>query len=150
MNRAFQLNSAAAELSGRMAKGYDANQERLQALSMLGKDLARRAKSKCEVCEAAGVSLKPYEIPPAPKEPDLEKTILVCERCESALTNPKTKFNGEEWRALANTIWTETPAAQVAIVRLLKRIAETSDWAREALDEAYLDTEVEEWVNAAS
>lgn len=138
------------DFGSRMAKGYDANQERLQALSMLGKDLARRAKSKCEVCEAAGVSLKSYEVPPAPKEPDLEKTILVCERCESALTNSKTQFNGEEWRALANMIWTETPAAQVAIVRLLGRIAKNSDWAREALDEAYLDKAVEEWVNSAS
>ena len=132
-----------------MAKGFETHQARVQELNRLGKDLARRAKSKCEVCEAAGVSLKAYEVPPEPKEPELDRTILVCATCESALTNPKTQFQPEEWRSLANTIWTETPAAQVVIVRLLKRLADDAAWARETLDEAFLDPEIEEWANSA-
>ncbi|MFT5465290.1 MAG: protein PhnA [Verrucomicrobiales bacterium] len=131
-----------------MAKGFETHKARVQALSLLGKDLARRAKSKCEICEAAGVSLKTFEVPPVPKDPELDRTILACERCDSALTKPKTKVQGEEWRVLANTIWTETPAAQVVIVRLLRRLAEGAAWARETLDEAFLEPEIEEWADA--
>ena len=40
-----------------MAKGLLKHQERKSALSLLGKDLARRARSKCELCEASGVPL---------------------------------------------------------------------------------------------
>lgn len=128
-----------------MAKGFQENQDRVQALQLLGRELARRAKSKCEVCEGGGVPLRAYEVPPEPRDPAIEKTIFICERCESALMKPKTKFQPEEWRALANSIWTEVPAAQVAIVRLLRRLAADADWARETLDEAFLDPEIEEW-----
>ena len=48
-----------------MAKGYDGNQARIEALSLLGKDLARRAKSKCELSGESGVPLKTYEVEPA-------------------------------------------------------------------------------------
>jgi hypothetical protein len=32
---------------------------------------------------------------------------------------------------------------QVMAIRLLKRLAKTQDWAREALDELFLDEEIE-------
>ena len=41
-----------------MAKGYEIHQARAAALQALGKDLARRAKSKCELTGAAGVPLE--------------------------------------------------------------------------------------------
>ena len=40
-----------------MAKGYELHQARMMALQGMGKDLTRRAKSKCELTGAAGVSL---------------------------------------------------------------------------------------------
>ena len=40
-----------------MAKGYQKNKERLEQVSLLGKALIRRAKKKCELCEAQGVSM---------------------------------------------------------------------------------------------
>ena len=47
-----------------MAKGLDKHRERLEALALFGKDLTRRAGSKCELCETAGVKLQIHEVPP--------------------------------------------------------------------------------------
>ncbi len=128
-----------------MAKGFQQNQDRLNALNRLGKDLARRAKSKCEVCEEAGVPLRAYEVPPEPSEPELDHCVFICQTCQEALSNPKKALVPNEWRDLGNTIWTEVPAVQVCVVRLLRRIAEKEPWAQEMLDEAFLSPEVEEW-----
>ena len=128
-----------------MAKGFQEHQDRLNALSLLGKDLARRAKSKCEVCEEAGVSLKTYEVPPAPKEPELGRCVFVCAKCEEALGNEKLSLVPNEWRALESTIWSEVPAVQVCVVRLLRRLAEKEAWAAETIDNAILEPEAEEW-----
>ncbi|MEM1296836.1 MAG: phnA protein [Verrucomicrobiota bacterium] len=133
-----------------MAKGFQEHQERVNALNLLGKELARRAKSKCEVCEAAGVPLRAFEVPPEPKEPDLDHCAFVCETCFNALSNPKQKLIANEWRTLGNTIWGEVESVQVCVVRLLRRIAEDAAWAQEILDEAYLDPEVEDWASKSA
>ena len=72
-----------------MAKGYELHQVRMMALQGMGKDLARRAKSKCELTGEAGVSLRPYEVPPVPEDPDIERTLLISTRCHEMLQNPK-------------------------------------------------------------
>ena len=128
-----------------MAKGYDSNQERLRALSLLGKDLARRAKSKCEVCQASGVPLRIHEVAPVPKEPDPDHVIMVCAACEEALDDTATPLEPNRWRVLTETLWSDAPAVRVSVVRLLQRLAKNTDWARETLDEAYLEEGILEW-----
>ncbi|MFT4175778.1 MAG: hypothetical protein QM627_03905 [Luteolibacter sp.] len=127
-----------------MAKGLEKHQARLEALQLLGKDLARRAKSKCELTGACGVPLRPYEIPPAPAEPDIERTLLLCEAVHAALEKPST-LAGRQWQILAEAVWSEFPAVQVVAWRMLQRLAQKEDWAREALDAVFLDPEVEAW-----
>lgn len=127
-----------------MAKGYELHQIRMMALQGMGKDLARRAKSKCELTGEAGVSLRPYEVPPAPEDPDIERTLLISERCHEMLQNPKL-LTGREWQCLAETVWSELPAAQVVAWRMLRELAKREDWAREVLEDVFLDPEVEEW-----
>lgn len=131
-----------------MAKGYDSNQERLQALSLLGKDLARRAKSKCELSGESGVSLKTYEIEPIPKQPDFEKCLLVSEDVLDQLQRPKS-LKAEQWRSLGELIWSELSAQQMMAHRILTHIAKTKPWAQNILDEAYLDDELVEWSESA-
>ena len=89
-----------------MAKGFDANQERKQALSFFGKDLARRAKSKCELTQKSGVSLVTYEIPPVPNEPEFDRCLLVSEDVLRQLEKPSTLRAGE-WRHLSEVIWSQ-------------------------------------------
>ncbi len=134
-------------IPSRMGKGYETHQARVLALQGIGKDLARRAKSKCELTGASGVPLRPYEVPPVADDPDLDRTLLVSDVCLEVLENPK-RLKGREWQCLAETVWTELPAAQVVAWRMLNRLAKSEDWAREVIEEVFLDEEVEAWAKA--
>lgn len=125
-----------------MAKGHEQNQERRQALSSFGKDLARRAKSKCELTQASGVPLEIYEIPPHPKEPEFDRCLLLSESVIRQLAKPST-IRPEEWRHLTELIWTDVAPVQVMAVRILRHLAPREPWAQNLLDEAYFDPEVE-------
>ena len=127
-----------------MGKGYETHQARVAALQALGKDLARRAKSKCELTGAAGLPLRPYEVPPVAAEPDLERTLLLCEACHEVLEQPK-RLAGRAWQGLAEVVWSEMPAVQVVAWRMLQCLAKREDWAREVMEEVFLDPEVEAW-----
>lgn len=131
-----------------MGKGYETHQARVLALQGLGKDLARRAKSKCELTGASGVPLRPYEVPPVAAEPDLERTLLISEACHEVLEHPK-RLRGREWQCLAEVVWSEMPAVQVVAWRMLNELAKREDWAREVLEEVFLDEEVEAWAKSA-
>jgi protein PhnA len=131
-----------------MAKGHELHQARVMALQGLGKDLARRAKSKCELTGESGVRLHPYEIPPVADEPDLARTILVSDVCLEALNRPKT-LAGQQWRCLAEAVWSENPAVQVVAWRMLQELAKREDWARETLEGVFLDPDVQEWAEQA-
>ncbi|MBO9480651.1 hypothetical protein [Salinisphaera sp. G21_0] len=131
-----------------MAKGLLKHQERQSALSLLGKDLARRAKSKCELCEASGVPLSIYEIEPVPGEPDYDYCLMLCETCKTQLEQPK-RLEPNHWRCLTKSIWSQIPAVQVVSLRLLRKLSEKQDWAIEALEHAYLEPDIEQWADAA-
>lgn len=127
-----------------MAKGYELHQARMMALQGMGKDLARRAKSRCELTGAAGVPLRAYEIPPVPADPDIERTLLISEECHEMLDHP-ARLAGRHWQCLAEAVWSEMPAVQVVAWRMLNELAKREDWAREVLEEVFLDADVEEW-----
>ena len=127
-----------------MAKGLLKHQERQSALSLLGKNLARRARSKCELCDASGVALTIYEVAPVPSEPDFEHCIMTCDTCRQQLEHPK-RMQPDHWRCLTKTIWSEVPVIQVLSLRHLRQLAEQHQWAADTLEIAYLTPEVEEW-----
>jgi protein PhnA len=128
-----------------MAKGYDQNKERLQTLSLFGKDLTRRARSSCELCQTSGVPLSIHEVAPVPKDPDLDHCIFICSDCNNSLNTGKHP-EPKRWRCLGNTIWSEIPAVQVAAIRILRQIAPTEPWATEILEMATPEPEVEDWL----
>ena len=130
-----------------MGKGYDTHQARVVALQGLGKDLARRAKSKCELTGAAGVPLRPYEVPPVGEGPQIERTLLVSEACIEMLKHPD-RLKGREWQCLAEVVWSEMPAVQVVAWRMLNELAKREDWARQVIEEIFLDEEVESWAKS--
>ena len=130
-----------------MAKGYELHQARMMALQGMGKDLARRAKSRCEITGAAGVPLWPYEVPPVGADPDIDRTILISESCREMLEHPE-RLRGREWQCLAETVWSDLPAVQVTAWRMLHELAKREDWAREALDEVFLDPGIEDWAKS--
>ena len=127
-----------------MAKGLRKHQERLIALNALGKNLARRSRSTCELCERSGVSLSIYEVAPIPDEPDIAHCLMVCEKCFGLLSHPKQK-DDNHWRCLTKTIWSPLPAAQVMAFRQLKKLAVNTHWAAEQLEQAYIDEAIAAW-----
>lgn len=131
-----------------MGKGYEQHQARVTALQNLGKDLARRAKSKCELTGESGVPLRAYEIPPVGVDPDIDHTLLLSEACHEVLERPD-KLSGRKWQCLSEAVWSEMPAVQVVAWRMLKCLAKREDWARDAIDGVFLDPEVELWARSA-
>ena len=130
-----------------MSKGFNEHQGRLRSLASFGKDLARRARSKCELCETSGVPLKTFEVAPVTNPPEFEHLILVCEVCAECLK--KVAYSEPaRWHCLNNTVWSETPAVQVVAVRILRELAKTEPWATDLLESVYLEPEVKAWVEA--
>lgn len=130
-----------------MGKGYEIHQARVAALQALGKDLARRAKSKCELTGVSGVPLKAYEVSPVSDSPELERTLLISEECHRMLEHPE-QLAGREWQGLAEMVWSESPAVQVVSWRMLSQLAKREDWARDVIEEVFLDPEVEAWAKS--
>jgi len=124
-----------------MGKGYEENQERLSVLQSFGKDLARRAKSTCELSLAKGVPLKIYEVPPVSKAPEFGRCLLLSEVTIAELVKPSLLV-ADDWRHLGELIWSELPLQQMMVYRILKYLAKDHDWCAGVLEESYLDDEI--------
>ena len=111
-----------------MARGYDKHRERLDEIGRLGKNLARRAKRKCELCEATD-DLRPHDLDPD-SEPTLDTLVLLCERCRAVADGRRD--DPRTLRFLEGAVWSEVPAA-AGLARTL--VAEVdADWARNTLE----------------
>ena len=123
-----------------MAKGRDKDQAHKAAVAALGKNLSRRARSRCELCEESG-RLVVTEVAGSPlEEPDEAWAALLCERCISLVGGKKVDTSA--LRFLETAMWSEIRPVQILAVRALRTVDEA--WAREANDGLYLDPEVEE------
>jgi len=122
-----------------MAKGLEQHQAHKRALAALGKNLSRRAGSRCELCEATE-GLQVIEILSA-EEPDEDAAILACERCRTALS--KGPNPTDNLRALEGTAWSEVTPVQVAAIRMLRALSKSEvPWAQETLDALWIADEI--------
>ncbi|MGJ8656697.1 MAG: phnA protein [Akkermansiaceae bacterium] len=124
-----------------MAKGYDADKQRKELVSSFGKDLARRAKSKCELSGESGVPLIIYEMEPVKAEPDFNQCLFISQTSLAQIKNPKLLVP-DQWRILGEQVWSELPQVQIMAVRMLTYIAKNEHWAQEILDNMYLDDSI--------
>ena len=128
-----------------MARGYDQHQQRNHALAGLGRSLARRAGSHCELCDSQGVRLTPTEVAPQHEQPCTERAVLLCEHCQRGVRG--AKLNPMEWRFLETAAWSEVAPVQVTAIRLLRRLAADGvSWATDTLDTLYLPPEISDWL----
>ena len=116
-----------------MAKGRQQHQDYLDALSLLGKDLARRARSKCELSGVSG-SLKAFDLEDSSVDPDLDHVVLVCDEVHTLLGANKVDRPRDTLRYLEEAVWNTEVAVRRAAVRILEKLDEP--WAREAIDNA--------------
>lgn len=114
-----------------MAKGRDKHQAYLDALNLLGKDLARRAKSKCELL-GDNDDLRAYDLSGGEDEPSLDHVVLICAKARAALDGKVRDAN--DLRALETIVWSDLLPVRIAASRILEKLDE--DWAREALENA--------------
>lgn len=132
-----------------MSTGFQGKFHRQNMLSRFAKDLVRRSRSHCELCDKSGVRLDVYEIPPLDDEPYLDHCIFICDGCRKQIVEPKKMIHAY-WRCLNNSLYSEVPAVQVMSFRLLRRLEKAGErWAAELLEFAYLDPALEEWANQA-
>ena len=130
-----------------MAKGYDQNQQRKNDLNFLAKNLVRRSRSKCELCEADGVKLGVFPVPPESDPVTADECVFICDTCREQVEKPK-RMDADHWRCLNGSIWSDVPVVQVISARMLKRLSK-EHWAEALLEEAYFEEEVGAWIAAA-
>ncbi|MHA4990421.1 PhnA protein [Cetobacterium somerae] len=128
-----------------MAKGYDQHMERKNKVNSFGRELTRRAKSKCELCEATSVSLSVFEVPPVKEEPEVERCIFICDECRDKLERVK-KAKENDFRFLSNSMWSEVDMVRALSIVLLKEMSKKYSWAEVILDDLYIDEATEELI----
>ena len=107
-------------------------------------ELHVRSESKCELCGAAD-NLGVYEVPPG-SNGSADESVLICGTCREQIENPE-KVDVHHWRCLNDSMWSQVPAVQVMVWRMLKRLS-SEGWPQELLDTLYLDENTQAWAEA--
>lgn len=116
-----------------MAKGYQGNKERLEAVSTFGKSVGKRAGFKCEWCENKD-DLRVWDYKPD-VPPNMETLALLCQQCRSWADGRKASPN--ELRSIRNALWSNVPSVAEGAARVLSHCKES--WASEAIEESFID-----------
>jgi len=110
----------------------------------IDKKLLERSGHKCELC-GNDTNLIVYKVAP---DSQADNEIVVCETCLEQIENPD-KMDGNHWRCLNDSMWSEVPAVQVMSWRLLHRLNNKGEaWAQDLLDMMYLDDDTQAWAEA--
>lgn len=107
-------------------------------------ELHVRSESKCELCGAAD-NLGVYEVPPG-SNGSADESVLICGTCREQIENPE-KVDVHRWRCLNDSMWSQVPAVQVMVWRMLKCLS-SEGWPQELLDTLYLDENTQTWAEA--
>jgi hypothetical protein len=116
-------------------------------VGVLGKDLTRRSKGRCELCDGR-TDVRPFELPPFPTDPDPDRALMACGRCRGwleASEHAPGRVDPVEATFLSTAISSPLPAVRLAAARLLLACDALEDpWLQEALDRADVDPETRE------
>lgn len=107
-------------------------------------DLLARSGGRCELCGSPEV-LKVYEIPPG-YDGSVEQSLMVCDHCLQQIENPEL-VDVNHWRCLNDSMWSQIPAVQVMVWRMLTRLS-AEGWPQGLLDMLYLDDDVLVWAKS--
>ena len=119
-----------------MAKGFQANKDRQEALSLFGKSIGKRAGFACEWCDDKE-ELRMWDQKPD-REPAMETLALLCGRCRMLADGRKADAN--ELRSIRNALWSDIPAVAEGAAAVLTQCKEP--WVREAIEESFIDEDV--------
>ena len=99
----------------------------------------------CELCGKQDDNLIAYAVPPKTDELT-DNQVVLCGECFDQITSDNYT-NIHHWRCLEGSIWSEVPAVQVLSYKILTQLS-SEEWARDAMEAAYLDDSLIEWANA--
>ena len=106
-------------------------------VGVLGKELTRRSKGRCELCDGR-VDVRPFELPPFPDDPDPERTLMACGRCREWMEHER--IDPVQAHFLSEAVWSDLAPVKLAAARLLLASDGLDDpWLRDALDAANVD-----------
>jgi protein PhnA len=108
--------------------------------------LRARANGVCELCSSVGSGL-PYAVAPF-DDGTAAHSVLICEGCYAQLDG-KAQLESNRWFSLQQAIWSEHAPVQVLSHRIATRLRHES-WARDLLDQVYLDSELLAWAQSGS
>ena len=111
-----------------MAKGFQENKDRKEAIDSFGKSIGKRAGFKCEWCESKD-ELRVWDYQPD-LPPNMDMLALLCQRCREWADGRKA--DQQELRSIRNALWSNIPAVAEGAARVLAQCREP--WAREAID----------------
>ena len=119
-----------------MAKGFQENKDRKEAIDSFGKSIGKRAGFKCEWCESKD-ELRVWDYQPD-LPPNMDMLALLCQRCREWADGRKA--DQQELRSIRNALWSNIPAVAEGAARVLAQCREP--WAREAIEESFIDDDV--------
>jgi protein PhnA len=108
-------------------------------------ELYARSESKCELCGASD-KLGTYEVPPS-SIGSADESLLICDTCREQIENPD-KVDVNHWRCLNDSMWSQVPAVQVMVWRMLTRLR-AEGWTQDLLDMMYLEDDTRAWAEAS-
>jgi protein PhnA len=104
---------------------------------------ATRANDACELCSATE-DLAVFPVGPGVSEtPD--RAAFLCATCRNQIEGTPEP---DHWRCLASSMWSEHAPVQVLAFRMLARLSDENQWARDLLDQLYLDDDTRAWAEA--
>jgi len=106
--------------------------------------LQTRSESKCELCTATE-NLDVFAVPPS-SDGSADQSVLICATCREQIENPD-KVDANHWRCLNDSMWSQVPAVQVVVWRMLSRLR-GEGWPQDLLDMLYLEDETRTWAES--
>lgn len=108
--------------------------------------LMKRANACCELCGSAS-SPSAFDVPASP-EVSSDCSLLLCDTCKPQIEGT-IDLEGNHWRCLNDSMWSQEAAVQVMAWRTLKGLIAAGElWAQDMLDMMYLEEATQKWAEA--
>ncbi len=73
-------------------------------------------------------------------------SITLCDTCKGQIEGT-SELTVNHWHCLNDSAWTDVPAEQVMVYRMLKKLS-TEAWAQDLIEQIYLDEETLAWAES--
>lgn len=101
-----------------------------------------RSNGSCELCKSQD-EIRVVHLEPNSKL--FDSGLILCRKCNELAFDEESR-EGQHWRCLSESIWSEYDAVKVLSWRILNKLEE--DWCNELLDMIYFEDDLQKWAEA--